>query len=182
MFRWDVMGLSDAEMYDRMKNGWKMGLPFTVCGNGSTLEATKNAREWLPKIAKQYSIVTVSDAGAGDMAWIRSIHWDVDYTPYDLVPRLDEVIKFDITKDILPAADLILCRMVLNHIQENIDSAVERIKESGSAFLIATQFDNALSRTRQFQRLDLRLYFGDYIESVQDGNEEACKLALWSIH
>lgn len=164
-----------------MAGGWKMGAPFTVCGNGSTLSATENARAWLPQVAKRYGIRTVNDAGAGDMAWIRRVLWDVDYQAFDLIPRRPEVVKWDITRDPLPAADAILCRMVLNHLQERIEQTVSLLRQSGSRYLIATQFDAGVNRTRQFQRLDLRPYFGEPIESVQDGREEGCRLAIWPL-
>lgn len=173
--------LSDEEMYDRMKNGWRMGAPFTVCGNGSTLDATANARAWLPRTAAKYNIRSVNDAGAGDMAWIRRVKWDVDYMAFDLIPRDPEVTKWDITRDPLPRADAILCRMVLNHLQERIEQTCELLRASRCTFLIATQFDKGPTRTRQFARLDLRDHFGDPIEWVQDGNEEGCKLAIWRI-
>lgn len=173
--------LTDDAMYDRMAKGWRAGQPETVCGNGSTMSATRNAREWLPRACQRYQIRTLNDAGAGDMAWIRKVEWDVDYQPFDLIPRLPEVAKLDITREIIPPCDAILCRMVLNHLQERIVETTDLIKRSAAKYLIATQFDDAPSRTIQFQRLDLRLYFGDYIDSVQDGNEGECKLALWEI-
>ena len=175
------MELSDEAMHERMANGWRAGKPFTICGNGSTLDATANVRRWLPQIAKRYDIRTVNDAGAGDMVWIRRVQWDVDYQPFDLIPRLPEVAKIDITREMIPVCDAILCRMVLNHLQERIVETVALLKQSGARYLIATQFDNAASRTRQFQRLDLRPYFGEPLESVQDGNEDECTLALWRI-
>jgi hypothetical protein len=173
--------LSDSEMYDRMKNGWRMGKPFTVCGNGSTLEATANIRRWLPDICERYGIRSIVDAGAGDMVWIERIKWDVAYQPFDLIPRRDDVSKIDITTEVLPRADAILCRMVLNHLQERLEQTVDLLRLSGSTYLIATQFDSGVNRERQFQRLDLRPYFGDPIESVQDGMEEGCALSLFRL-
>lgn len=175
-----VDSLTDEQMYDRMKKGWQMGRPFTVCGNGSTLGATKAAREWLPVMVKKYGIQSVNDAGAGDMAWIRKVDWNVDYLPFDLIPRLPEVTKWDITKEALPPCDAILCRMVLNHLQERIDQTVPLL-EASCKYLIATQYDQGPNRTKQFQRLDLRVYFGEPLESVNDGPDEFCTLAIWKI-
>lgn len=169
-------------MHARMANGWKAGRPFTVCGNGSTMEATRNAREWLPQIASKYDIFSVNDAGAGDMAWIRKVEWSVFYEPFDLIPRTPEVTKWDITKDPLPQCDAILCRMVLNHLQERIEQTIPLLRQSAK-YLIATQFDaDGPNRERQFTRLDLRKWLGEPLEWVQDGHEEGCKLALWRMH
>jgi len=182
--------LSDAAMFERMKDGWLMGRPFTVCGNGSTLKATQNIRRWLPKVVEKYGIQTVNDAGAGDLAWIRRMNWSVDYLPFDLIPRLPEVSKIDITTETMPPSDAILCRMVLNHLVDvGLDSrrdetrivmALDRFRESAK-YLIATQFSRPHHKSPQFCRLDLSVYLGDPLEEVQDGSEEECRLALWAL-
>ena len=133
--------LTDEQMLERMANGWRMGKPFTVCGNGSTLEATENARLWLPRIVEKYGIESVVDAGAGDMAWIGLVQWRVRYTPIDLIPRRPEVAKWDITTELLPLADAILCRHVLNHLAERLPQTVALFMRYGAKYLIATQYD-----------------------------------------
>lgn len=168
-------------MHERMRAGWQMGRPFTVCGNGSTLASTSNVRSWLPRVVEKYGIRSVNDAGAGDMAWIRRVVWAVDYMPFDLVPRHPDVVKWDITTQVLPRADAILCRHVLNHLQERIAQTVDLLKASRCDYLIATQYDRGENRTLQFQRLDLRPYFGEPLESIADGGDEFCTLALWRL-
>ena len=175
--------LTDDEMHARMINGWRMGQPFTLCGNGSTLAATENVRRWLPEIVARYQIQTVCDAGAGDMAWIAHVKWDVAYAPFDLIPRSAFVAALDITRDRLPPCDLILCRMVLNHLdRERIVMALALFKQAGR-YLAATQFraEDCIDRARQFTRLDLRQYLGKPLEQIQDGNEAGCRLALWKL-
>lgn len=174
--------LTDAEMRDRMRNGWRAGLPETVCGNGSTLESTENVRAWLPLVVERYGIVTVIDAGAGDMAWIRRVQWGVIYQPYDLIPRHHEVQQIDITTQVLPQADAILCRHVLNHLAERIEQTVQNLLNSGSRYLIATQYDAGETLTKQFQRLDLRPWLGDPLESIRDTADEFQTLAIWRIN
>jgi hypothetical protein len=174
---------SDSDMYDRMRDGWRMGAPETVCGNGSTLSSTRSAREWLPRIIRQYGIASLADAGAGDLAWIRHlpVGWVPLYRAFDLIPRDPSVTPWDITRDPLPHFDAILARMVLNHLQERIQQTVALLKQSGARYLIATQFDDSPSRTRQFQRLDLRVHFGGYLNWCADTDEAGCKLALWDL-
>ncbi len=109
------------------------------CGRGSVFEYTLNTRTMLEKTVKQYNIKTISDAGAGDLSWIRTIDWDVEYTPYDIRKWHPDVTKFDITKDVLPKTDLIFCRQVLNHLNPELQKeAVDRFYESGSKYLILT--------------------------------------------
>jgi len=172
--------LSDDAMYERMAKGWRGGKPETVCGNGSTLINTAKIRQWLPSVVNRYGIQTLNDAGAGDMHWIRKIKWTVEYRPFDLVPRDGIVTRIDITNEAMPSADGLLCRHVLNHLDgHRIEAALSLFSQS-SKYLIATQFD-WYDGNKEFTRLDLRVYLGDYLESVEDGGAEFCKLALWSI-
>jgi len=179
--------LTDEEMYERMANGWRAGRPETVCGNGSMLENTVNIRQWLPILVQQYGIRRVCDAGAGDMYWLRHMNWAVQYRAFDLIVRDPAVTKIDITKEALPPCDAILCRMVLNHLvdgPERIQMALALFRQSAK-YLIATQFDGPQPcRSKQFFRLDLRaepFNLGAPLEAMQDGAEEACRLALWNL-
>lgn len=176
------MSLSDEQMYERMANGWRMGRPFTACGNGSTLEATAKIREWLPRIVEKYGIRSVVDAGAGDMAWLPYMKWDVAYQPFDLIPRSPEVAQIDITTELLPRADAILCRHVLNHLAERIEQTLQNLLNSGSTYLIATQYDRGRTLTKQFQRLDLRPWLGDPLDAINDALDDEQTLAIWKIN
>jgi hypothetical protein len=174
--------LSDSEMFDRMKDGWNAGKSDgTICGNGSTLKNTANIRKWLPKIIEKYGIETLSDAGAGDMHWVKKTPIVCEYRPFDLIPRHESVTQIDFTRKELPPCDAILCRMVLNHLDtERILMALKLFKQS-AVYLIATQFDGDKlpQRSPQFTRLDLRkepYYLGEPVESIQDGSE-----AMWEL-
>jgi hypothetical protein len=175
---------SDSDMYERMREGWRMGAPETVCGNGSTLHSTRSVREWLPRIVKQYRIASIADVGAGDLHWIDALpeRWVELYMPFDLIPRDPRVTRLDVTQQVVRVpVDAILCRMVLNHIQERIEQTVRLLRASGARWLIATQFDSSPSRTRQFQRLDLREWFGPYENFCNDTDEAGCRLAIWDL-
>ena len=179
--------LSDEDMYQRMSKGWRMGMDDgTMCGNGSTLANTKNIRSWLPKICGQYGITRINDAGAGDLHWVRKINWLVAYRAFDLIPWRENVTKLDFTREVMPPCDAILCRMVLNHLdEERILMALELFRKSGK-YLIATQFngDELPQRSPQFTRLDLRATpynLGKPLSSVQDASEAICSLALWKL-
>lgn len=182
------MMLSDKDMRERMKKGWQGGKPDgTVCGQGSTMANTAIIRGWLPTIVDKYEIKKICDAGAGDMHWIKHVKWDVDYKPYDLIPRSDEVKKIDITRRMLPKCDAILCRMVLNHLWGDNDDctrvtmALEKFKKS-ARYLIATHFvHGGVQRVPQFARLDLTQWLGQPIEQCRDGHEPNCRLAIWEL-
>lgn len=177
--------LADAEMMERMQNGWRGGLPFTVCGNGTLMNNTLNARRTLPRWCREYGLESVNDAGAGDLKWREDMpDWPVKYRAYDLIPRHPSVIKLDITTEVMPVCDLILCRMVLNHIQPRVEQTLELFRLSG-AYLAATQFNKkdipSGNAARDFVRLDLRRWLGEPLHTVQDGALETCRLALWRL-
>ena len=175
--------LSDKEMRERMVNGWRGGLhEGTPCGLSSTWGNSRNVRAWLPDIASRYGIESINDAGAGDLHWIKHVDWDVKYRPFDLFPRAEGVTELDITTEVMPEADAILCRMVLNHLDhDRISMALDNFWNS-ARFLIATHFDtNAPNRNREFTRLDLTEWLGEPVEQVDDGHEEGCYLALWDM-
>lgn len=142
-------GLTHSELMNRVKRGWK-GVE-TPCGSGSTMEASRLVRSHLARIAQNYQIRTVSDAGAGDLHWIRFVDWQVEYRGFDLYPRASMVQEFDITSDILPESDLILCRHVLNHLSiRQCEDALERFRESGSTYLLMTMNPRQLDYWQQF--------------------------------
>lgn len=125
---------------DKYRRGWKGGLPETPCGFGSRLSSTVEQRRWIPGIIDKYQIRTIADIGAGDLNWIAKMDLSgVEYTPYDLVPRHESVIQFDLIHEIPPAVDMLLCLWVLNHFPyDHCRQAIENIKASGSRYLMMT--------------------------------------------
>lgn len=178
------MMLTDDEMFERMKKGWRGGVRHdTICGAGSIPHYTKNARAILPIWCEQYNLLTVNDAGAGDLRWKMGIQWRVEYRPFDLIVRHPSVTALDITTETMPRCDLIVCRAVLNHLDgERVAMALDRFRASGR-YLAATQYDKEAlpADPKAFWRLDLRRYLGDYLEAVPDLNHGFSKLALWKL-
>jgi hypothetical protein len=173
--------LTDKAMHERMQNGWRGGKPFTICGNGSLPDNTAKVREYIPDLVRRYFAPVpafVNDAGAGDLQWLNGMDVSsIRFRHFDLIPRDPLVKSLDITAEVMPPCDLILCRMVLNHLdEERIERALTLFGKS-SALLLATQFDEG---TRPFH-VDLRRWLGDPVESTPDGNEEACTLALFTL-
>lgn len=178
--------LSDVDMKARMANGWRAGQPETICGNGSLRANSVGSRAALPKWCERFEIRSVCDAGAGDLHYVRGVQWKVDYHAFDLIPRVAGVGFKDITSEALPQCDAILCRMVLNHLDEPRILAALKLFRSSALYLIATQFngEDLPQRSPQFTRLDLRkapYALGEPLEQVQDGTEPACSLAIWAL-
>ena len=92
----------------------------------------------------------------------------------------------------LPPADAILCRWVLNHLMgpyvdgvrddERIEMALDNFKQS-ARYLFLTQFDTP--QGNEISKLDLREHLGDYAEICRDGpmnlngQPYECLLAMW---
>ena len=161
---------------------WLSGLPETPCGRGSTLASTESVREALPELVQKYGIRTVVDAGAGDLNWVQRVNWDVEYYPFDLIPRHPKVQQADITRDVLPVCDLILCRHVLNHLQRfDVQQALKHFRDAGT-YLLATQMDQPLLPYDPpgWTSYDLRQWLGEPIERIPD-TQDTGDLALWKL-
>lgn len=112
---------------------------------------TVRIRRLLPGIANTFGIKSVVDAGAGDLHWIPRVKWDVEYAGFDLYPRHPDVQRFDITKEVLPKADMILCRHVLNHLSIQFsERALAGFRESGSTYLLMTNCENQTYYWQQY--------------------------------
>jgi hypothetical protein len=123
---------------EKYKQGWRGGLPETACGWGSRVVNTKAQREWIPHIIEKYGIKTIADMGAGDLNWITLMDMKgAEYTPYDLVPRKPEVVKFDLITQIAPKVDMLMCLWVLNHFPyPSAERAFLHLRRSGSKYLL----------------------------------------------
>ena len=98
-------------------------------GSGSTLAATVLYRAFLQDFMRLEKITSVVDAGCGDWESARAINWTgIDYRGYDVVEKVIAKnreryeaanIHFytaDILTEPLPAADLLICKHVLQHL------------------------------------------------------------------
>jgi SAM-dependent methyltransferase len=97
-------------------------------GEGSAVDATDAYRRVLETVVASSDVRTIVDAGCGDWQFSRLVDWaGKRYTGVDIVPEvvaanraafaLDAVdfVAADIRTDHLPAADLLVCKDVLQH-------------------------------------------------------------------
>ena len=129
-------------------------------GMGSLLESTNNIRRELPYIFEKLEIKTLADAPCGVGDWLTHITANLQYYfGYDIV--VDAVLKrvqnnsalnhffsiADITDQVLPSVDAILCRDCLVHLSNDlVISALKNFKKSGSKYLIATSYLNEVNK------------------------------------
>jgi 2-polyprenyl-3-methyl-5-hydroxy-6-metoxy-1,4-benzoquinol methylase len=124
----------------------------SLSGHSSTLINTYYFRDFLKSILKSKKIKTISDCPCGDWNWMRSVKLDgINYTGYDILPELIEAnsekypkipfILFDAVVEILPKADLIICKDFLTHLHdEEIEMVLSNFKKSESKFLVSTSY------------------------------------------
>jgi hypothetical protein len=153
--RESLAGLSLEQRFRRIHDTNLWGAPASASGLGSEMEATAVLRAELPRLFRKLSIVSLLDAPCGDAGWINRANPGVRFVGVDIVAALIEGLRAraaageisgeyhlaDITRDLLPRCDAILCRDCLVHLSfANIERAVANFKASGAVWLIATTF------------------------------------------
>lgn len=109
-------------------------------GSGSKVQTTQEYRELLELCLQVFDIKSVVDLGCGDWEFSRMISWgQIDYKGFDVVASVIErnIKKFakkgisfsvlDATYQELPAADLLICKDVLQHLSN--DDVAKIIKQ-----------------------------------------------------
>jgi len=142
-----------VDVYRRVRDaGPSLVRPETASGWGSTLARTVVIRGLLADLLESVGARSLLDAPCGDFNWLRYVDLrGVEYTGADVVPELVErnrkecggegrrFLVLDITRDVPPRADVILCRDCFTHLSfKHIRAAVANFRRSGSAFLFAT--------------------------------------------
>jgi hypothetical protein len=126
----------------------------SVSGEGASLDQTQELKKKLPGIIRSLEVKTLLDVPCGDFSWMSTIDLPLEkYTGGDIVAQIIEKNRqeygnvqrefkvIDITKDDLPAADLILCRDCFVHLSfQDIKAALENIKHSSAKYLLTTTF------------------------------------------
>jgi len=181
-------------------NGW--GDPESRSGAGSTVSATRTLRLHLAELCTFLGIRQIVDAGCGDFNWMALISERFDlYVGLDVVPdmiaELDK--RFggrrghffavrDTAQDPLPRADAILCRDVMTHLSDELVLALlERVKESGARYLLATSYVSEQNRnipTGDWRPLDLTKAPFDLPQpflSIDERGDGSKLLGVWRI-
>lgn len=102
-------------------------------GPGSSLRYTAEYRQFVQKFLADNNIKSVVDVGCGDWTFSQTMNWNgIDYKGFDVVESVIEKnkqkfgksnIQFNLADgtqpNVLPAADLLLCKDVLQHLTLN---------------------------------------------------------------
>lgn len=188
------------------QNLW--GSAESVSGAGSESSATEHIRAGIPALLRRWQVRSVADVPCGDFGWLSTTDLGVaGYFGADIVPELVEHNRrryaangrrfdvLDLTRDRLPAADLVLCRDCLVHLGfEQIRAALRNIRDSGVRYLLTTTFPELLVNvdieTGDWRPLNFQLApfgFPEPLEVITegclegDGHYADKSLALWRV-
>jgi len=174
------------------------GLPETLCGGGSTMEATAHIREQIPALLHDLGVKSVLDAPCGDLNWMRHVslkgieYFGVDFDRWHIeTAKLHQpnVMVGDIAEGVLPTVDLILSRDFLQHLPNATVWKVLRNFTGAAEWLLMTSHTNSqnddIQRAGDFRPLNLqaapfRLPAPQWQTDDPPGSSRI--LGLWSAH
>jgi hypothetical protein len=123
-------------------------------GEGSTLEQTATIAREIPLLVRELGARTFLDAPCGDLNWMRHVPLGVEkYIGVDIVEAVvtangsrysspdREFLCRDLIVDALPAADVVLCRDCLVHLNfRDAKEVIRNFQRSGCKYLLTTTF------------------------------------------
>ena len=142
------------QTFTKILNNYRRFHDESLSGPGSCLAQTREIRQQLPLLIAELKIQQLLDAPCGDFNWMQQVDLGVEhYIGVDVISELVQqnqvkygseqrrFIQADITRDLLPAADLILCRDCLVHFPTTeIFRTLRNFKRSGATYLLTTTF------------------------------------------
>lgn len=147
------MGIKNKENF-RYHYNLEVSNNRCACGPGSEGIKVKEAGtiDFINTIIKKYNIKSINDSPCGLFEnWMYMIDLEgIYYVGYDIndlaIKRNKEqypdkyFVEFDIVNEILPTADLIICRDCLFHLSNDfVIKSLKNFYDSGSKYLLATE-------------------------------------------
>lgn len=180
------------------------GSAESASGVGSELAATENVSAYLPELFQRYQVSKFLDAPCGDWNWMRRVDLSgVDYVGADIVSAVVaknnqqyarsgvRFIHADLTKDDLPAVDMILCRDCWVHLSfQDIAAILKNFRRTGATWLLVSNTPSQDSNQNKLTGIDWRhlnlhlppFNFPPAIESRKDHYPDVpFEIALWRL-
>lgn len=209
------VALNIEEVFKKIhqENHWGDG--ESVSGQGSNSEQTATISVEVPKLLAELGIETLLDAPCGDFGWISKVDLPVKkYIGADIVPEVIakhneqhaplanatkqthyQFLVLDITNDVLPEAELMLCRDCLVHLSfADIYRFLDNLKKSNIKYLLTTSFPDRTENqdivTGDWRTLNLEIapfHFPKPLKVINEnctegnGNYKDKSLILWKI-
>lgn len=160
-------------------------------GEGSTLEATRRAKQAIEEFVRTHEVRSMLDVPCGDFNWMKNVDLGIPYIGGDIVDALiadnekryaSGMRKFqviDLTKSKLPQCELVHTRDCLNHLSiPDIKAALSNICSSGATYIAITQFPAVTVNRNQasgftYRELNFRLPPFNWPEPVVLIDEES---------
>ena len=200
----DLLGVRRRRFERAAKLGVWCGSGETVSGDGSSVEATKVVRAALPLLLTELDIRTLLDVPCGDWNWMSRVELPVErYIGGDIVTSLVDANRerygspdrefriIDVCIDVLPTADMLLCRDALIHFSfADVWRALENIGRTEVQFLATTTFMATSVNSDQptglrWRHLNLRappFNFPEPMHAIVDNfNRDDQRLCVWRV-
>jgi hypothetical protein len=150
----ELTKLGLQERFERIYSTNLWSDPESRSGVGSTLDSTAVVRAELPSALRTLDARVLLDVPCGDFTWMEKVDLTgIEYIGGDIVPSIVEqnqrlyarksrtFTRLDLTRDLLPDADVLLCRDCLVHLSyANIRAALANIARSSIRFVLVTSF------------------------------------------
>lgn len=150
----ELAELGLQERFERIYSTNLWSDPASRSGVGSTLDSTRVLRAELPTALRQLEARVLLDVPCGDFTWMEHLDLSgVEYIGGDIVPSIVEenrrlhagesrrFVELDLTRDVLPDADVLLCRDCLVHLSyANIRAVLANLARSQIRFVLMTSF------------------------------------------
>ena len=150
----ELAKLGLQERFERIYSTNLWSDPESRSGVGSTLDSTAVLRAELPKALRQLEARVLLDVPCGDFTWMERVDLSgMEYIGGDIVPSIIEenqrlhasesrsFRQLDLTRDVLPDADVLLCRDCLVHLSyANIRAVLANIARSNIGYVLMTSF------------------------------------------
>jgi hypothetical protein len=202
-----IFSLGDTFRHIYQTNHWRG--TNSVSGEGASRHQVQQIEAELPTLLKTLQVNTFLDIPCGDFSWMQFVNLPVSlYIGADIITELiaenqkhygtqnRQFITLDLTVDLLPSAELLLCRDCLVHFSfADIYRALNNIKKSGIAYLLTTTFphceENEDITTGDWRLLNLEKPPFNFPKPLQLVNEQCSEgdgqfrdksLGLWQMH
>lgn len=200
-----ISGKSLEEVFTSIyqNHSWH-GYPETSSGSGSTLVQTTQIRKALSTLFHTLNIETVLDAPCGDFNWMKKVDLSgIYYIGVDIVVSLikenqkkygQDTIQFrfnNITQDLLPKVDLIICRDCFLHLKyEDIFNILKNFNKTGSTYLLASTYADAQHNTDKkqvnsgYRPVNLQIApfnFPEPLLLIDEGGARGKYLGIWRL-
>jgi 2-polyprenyl-3-methyl-5-hydroxy-6-metoxy-1,4-benzoquinol methylase len=169
--------LGRERLFTRLSNresSW--GGKESVSGRGSDTDQTRLLVQELSELFAEFGVHSILDLPCGDFSWFRRIVLPerVAYVGADINRQLIEsnrrhhqmpnvqFRRLDVISDVLPNADVVLCRDCLIHLSNgDALSALKNICRTGSKYLVTTTYTSRIENknivTGGFRPLNLQI-------------------------